>query len=57
MKKTIKEISEIYNVTPMGVRYWISKGLPFTTEKVIGVKKRKVIDLKDVEKFLKDQNN
>ena len=57
MKKTIKEIAEIYKITPMGVRYWISKGLPFTTEKVIGVKKRKVIDLKDVEKFLKDQNN
>ena len=53
--KTIKEIAEIYGITPMGVRYWISKGLKFEYEKVIGIKKRKVIKIEDVEEFLKIQ--
>jgi len=51
--KTVEEIAKIYNVTSMGVRTWIKKGLPYKIEKVIGIKPRIVIDVKDVEKFLK----
>lgn len=50
--KSVAEIAEQFGVTTMGVRYWISKGLPFKTEKIIGRKKRKVIDPDDVYKFL-----
>ena len=50
--KTVKEIAELYGVTTMGVRYWISKGLKTETERVIGVKRRIVIDPKEVDKFL-----
>ena len=54
MKKlyTVQEISEMYGVTTMGVRYWLSKGLKFETERVIGIKPRKVINPKDVDEFL-----
>lgn len=51
-KMTVKEIADLYGVTVTGVRYWIKKGLPYTIEKVIGVKPRMVINPKDVEKFL-----
>ena len=50
--KTIKEIAKIFGVTTMGVRYWLSKGLKFKTEKIIGIKPRKVIREKDVKDFL-----
>lgn len=49
---TVLEIANIYGVTPPSVRYWLSKGLPHTTERVIGKKRRVIIKLKDVEKFL-----
>jgi len=49
---TVKEIAELYGVTDMGVRTWIKKGLPYTIEKVIGIKPRKVINPEDVKKFL-----
>ena len=51
-KKTVAEIAEIYGVTTMGVRYWIDNGLPYSIEKVIGVKPRMVIKIEDVDKFL-----
>lgn len=51
--KTVKEISKIYNVTTMGVRYWLSKGLKHEKERVLGVKERIVIDPLEVDKFLK----
>jgi hypothetical protein len=51
-KKTVKEIAAMFNVTTAGVRYWLSKGLPYETEKVIGIKPRKVIDPDDVVEFL-----
>ena len=51
-KMTVREIANKFDVTPAGVYYWISNGLPFITEKVIRRKPRKVIDPKDVEKFL-----
>jgi hypothetical protein len=50
---TVAEVSEHFGVTPPGVRYWIAKGLKTKTEKVIGIKPRKVIDLDDVYSFLK----
>lgn len=51
-KKTVSEIAKMYNVTTMAVRHWIKKGLPYTTERVIGVKPRMVINPDDVKKFL-----
>jgi len=50
--KTVKEISKMYNVTTMGVRYWINKGLPYTTVKVVGIKPRMMIYPKDVDDFI-----
>jgi len=50
--KTVKEIAEIFKVTPSGVRFWLSKGLNFKIEKVIGVKPRKIIKVEDVKNFL-----
>lgn len=51
-KLTVKEIAEKYEVTRAGVYYWIDKGLPYSTERVIGVKPRIVIDPKDVDNYL-----
>jgi len=50
--KTVREIAEMYGVTTSGVRFWLSKGLKFEMEKVIGIKPRKVINPKDVDAFL-----
>jgi len=52
-KKTVREIADMYNVTKEGVYYWIRNGLKYETEKVVGIKPRKVIDPKDVDNFLK----
>ena len=49
---TVKEISEMFGVTTMGVRYWVKNGLKYKIEKVIGIKPRIVIDPKDVIEFL-----
>jgi hypothetical protein len=51
-KLTIAETAERFNVTVTGVRYWISKGLKFEVEKVIGIKPRMIIDPDDVYEFL-----
>lgn len=50
--KTVAEIASIYGVTKAGVHYWIKNGLEFETRRVIGVKAHKVIDPKDVDKYL-----
>jgi hypothetical protein len=50
--KTVAEIAKMFGVTPMGVRYWLKKGLRFSREKVIGIKPRIVIDPKDVFSFI-----
>lgn len=52
-KKTVAEIAKLFGVTTMGVRTWLKKGLPYKTEKVIGIKPRMVINPEDVKKFLK----
>lgn len=49
--KSVKEIADMYGVTTMGVRYWLSKGLPYKTEKRLKSKERIIIDPKDVDKF------
>ena len=51
--KTIKEIAEHFNVTTMGVRYWIkTKNIPYSYEKVIGIKTRIVLNIEDVKAVL-----
>ena len=50
---TVNEIAKKYGITKAGVYYWLSKGLPYEMEKVIGIKPRKKIDPKDVDEFLK----
>ena len=51
--KTVAEIAAEFNVTTMGVRYWIKKGLKYKTEKVVGIKPRIVINPDDVREFLR----
>ena len=51
--KTVAEIAAEFGVTSMGVRYWIKKGLKTSTEKVVGIKPRIVINPDDVREFLK----
>jgi len=51
--KTVSEIAAQFGVTTMGVRYWIKKGLKTSTEKVVGIKTRIVINPDDVREFLK----
>ena len=51
-KKTVSQIAEMFGVSSMGVRHWIKKGLPYTKEKVIGIKPRMVINPNDVYDFL-----
>ncbi len=53
MCMTVSEVAKMYGVTGTCVRQWLSKGLKFKTEKIIGIKPRKVINPKDVDKFLK----
>ena len=50
--KTVKEISEQFGVTTMGVRYWLHRGLKHKKEKVLGRKERTVIDPVDVNEYL-----
>jgi len=49
---TVAEVAEIYGVTTMGVRFWLKNGLKHQKEKIIGVKIRMVMDLKDVDEYL-----
>ena len=50
--KTVKEISEQFGVTTMGVRYWLNRGLKHKKEKVLGRKERIIINPIDVNEFL-----
>lgn len=50
--KTVAEIAAEFGVTTTGVRYWIKNGLKTSTEKVIGIKPRLVINPDDVREFL-----
>ena len=51
--KTVAEIAAEFGVTTMGVRYWIKNGLKTSTEKVVGIKPRMIINPDDVREFLK----
>ena len=51
--KTVAEIAAEFGVTTMGVRHWIKRGLKTSTEKVVGIKPRTVINPDDVREFLK----
>ena len=55
--KTVAEIAAEFGVTTMGVRYWIKNGLKTSTEKVVGIKPRIVINPDDVREFLKLKND
>jgi len=46
--KTVIEIAKMFGVTKIAVYNWISNGLKHSTEKVIGIKTRIVIDPADV---------
>ena len=51
--KSIKEIAEHFNVTTMAVRYWIKeKNIPYSIQKVIGIKPRMMLKIEDVENAL-----
>ena len=52
-RKTTAEIATLFNVTVQAVGIWIKNGLPYTTERIIGRKERRIINPKDVKKFLK----
>ena len=49
---TVKQVAEKYKVSETAVRMWVEKGLPYKTEKVIGIKPRMVISETDIESFL-----
>lgn len=51
-KYTVREIADIFSVSGTAVRNWIKAGLPHDTEKVIGLRRRIVIDPDDVYEFL-----
>lgn len=51
-EKTVAEIANMFGVTTQGVRYWLSKGLKHSTERVLGRKERIIIDPEEVKKFL-----
>jgi len=53
---TVKEIAEIFGVSIPGVYLWVRNGLPHKKERIVGRKKRIVIDPKDVVNFLELTN-
>jgi hypothetical protein len=57
VKLTVKGIAEKYGVTKTAVYAWINAGLPVENQKVVGVKTRKIIDIKDVEAFHKNKED
>ena len=48
----VSEIAKKYNITKGAVYFWIEAGLPFEVVYDVGAKAYKVIDEKEVEKFL-----
>ena len=55
MKKhyPVHEIAGMVGVTPPTIYAWIRQGLPFRTEKIIGLRPRKIVSPADIEAFLK----
>ena len=54
--KTVKEIAEEFGVTKMSVYNWLKDGLPHKKERVIGIRKRTIINPEDVVMFLELTN-
>ena len=53
--KTIREISEQFNMTRTGVRYWVkSRNIPHKYEKVEGHKRRYVVDIEAFKKAINE---
>ena len=50
--KTTAEIAKQFGVTVQAVGLWIKNGLPYTTERIVGRKARRIISPDDVVKFL-----
>ena len=53
MMKTAREIAIMFGVTKSAVGYWVANGLPYETERVIGVSPRRIFDPETVITFLK----
>lgn len=54
--KTVKEIAEIYDVSLQTVYNWLAHGtIPTKKERIRGIQTRTVVDLADVEAFLKSK--
>lgn len=49
---TVSELSKKYKISGTAVRKWLDNGLKYEIEKVIGVKPRKIVKIKDVENYL-----
>lgn len=49
---SVAEVAEEFGVTPTAVRNWISNGMKYKVEKVLGRKPRKIVKRVDVEDFL-----
>lgn len=49
---TVAEIADNFKVSETAVRKWIEKGLKYKTERVLGLRERKILKIEDVEKFL-----
>lgn len=48
---TVQETADRFGVTINSVYNWMKDGLPYTIEKVIGIKTRAIIDPSDVKKY------
>ena len=54
--KTVKEIAEIYDVSLQTVYNWLAHGtIPTKKERIRGIQTRTVVDLADVDAFLKSK--
>ena len=54
--KTVKELAEKYQVTPMTIHRWIEDGnLERNWKKIVGKKPFIVLDEKEVEEYLKSK--
>ncbi len=55
--KTIKQVADHYGVSYMAVRNWVKDGLPYTVQKVVGLKPRMMLDMDDVGEYLESKQS